>query len=232
MKYGYLPFPFSCDKVGSERRRRQHLMKKKAAALLMTVILSAALPGCGSAAPKDPEPAETAAEVETAAEAAAAADAEAAEETIEETEENTEREETEGGSGEEEAAAAETTDNEEEETMKMIIGDTQVNVAWENNDSVRALMDLCREKPLTVEMSMYGGFEQVGSLGRRLPSNDTYTTTSSGDIVLYSSNQIVVFYGSNSWEYTRLGHITDKDQAGMSGLLSGGDVTITISMEE
>ena len=201
-------------------------MKMKAMAFLMAAILSAALPGCGSAAPKDPEPAET------AAEAAAAADAEAAEETIEETEENTEREEKEGGSGEEEAAAAETTDNEEEETMKMIIGDTQVNVAWENNDSVRALMDLCREKPLTVEMSMYGGLEQVGSLGRRLPSNDTYTTTSSGDIVLYSSNQIVVFYGSNSWEYTRLGHITDKDRAGMSGLLSGGDVTITISMEE
>ncbi len=191
-------------------------MKMRGLAFFMAVILSAALPGCSSRVPEKQEPAETAAD-------AAAAEEERAGETIEEAEEDIEREET---------AAAETTENEEEETMKMTIGDAQVNVAWENNDSVRALMDLCRENPLTVEMSMYGGFEQVGSLGKRLPSNDTYTTTSSGDIVLYSSNQIVVFYGSNSWEYTRLGHITDRDQAGMSGLLSGGDVTITISMEE
>ena len=184
-------------------------MKMKAMAILMAAILSAALPGCGSPAPKSPEPAE--------------------EETV-----NESIEETEGGSRDEEEAGTETADKEEEEkmTMKMTIGDTEVNVSWENNDSVRALMDLCREKPLAVEMSMYGGFEQVGSLGRRLPSNDTYTTTASGDIVLYSGNQIVVFYGSNSWDYTRLGRITDRDQAGMRDLLSGGDVTITISMEE
>jgi hypothetical protein len=47
--------------------------------------------------------------------------------------------------------------------------------------------------------------------------------------VLYSGNQIVVFYGSNSWAYTRLGHITDKTAAEMSELLGNGDVTITIS---
>ena len=202
-------------------------MKMKAIALLMAAILSAALPGCGSPAPKNPEPAEAAAAAE--AEKEAAADEETVNESIEEMEEGSRRKRQRAAPVQKSAA-----DKEEEEkmTMKMTIGDTEVNVAWENNDSVRALMDLCREKPLTVEMSMYGGFEQVGSLGRRLPSNDTYTTTASGDIVLYSSNQIVVFYGSNSWEYTRLGRITDRDQAGMRDLLSGGDVTITISMEE
>ena len=65
-----------------------------------------------------------------------------------------------------------------------------------------------------------------------LPRNDAQTTTSSGDIVLYSGNQIVVFYGSNSWAYTRLGHITDQDEGGMAQLLGNGDVTITISMED
>ena len=43
-------------------------------------------------------------------------------------------------------------------------------------------------------MSMYGGFEQVGSLGISLPRNDVQTTTTAGDIVLYSGNQMVVFY--------------------------------------
>ena len=111
------------------------------------------------------------------------------------------------------------------------IGDKKVDVSWEENESVGALMDMCKDSPLEIQMSMYGGFEQVGSLGTNLPRNDSQTTTSSGDIVLYSGNQIVVFYGSNSWSYTRLGHITDQDNEGMAELLGNGDVTITISME-
>ena len=51
-------------------------------------------------------------------------------------------------------------------------------------------------------------------------------------IMLYSGDQIVVFYGSNSWAYTRLGHISDKDESQMEELLSNGDVTLTISVED
>ena len=117
---------------------------------------------------------------------------------------------------------------EEEPMMQMKINDTPVTVAWENNESVSALKELAADG-LTIQMSMYGGFEQVGSIGQRLPSSDVQTSTSSGDIVLYSSNQLVVFYGSNSWAYTRLGHITDKTPEEMQALLSNGDVTITLS---
>ena len=118
-----------------------------------------------------------------------------------------------------------------EAMLQMRIGDTAVTVEWEDNESVQALRDLCTDNPLTIQMSMYGGFEQVGSIGQSLPRDDRRTTTGAGDIVLYSGNQIVVFYGSNSWAYTRLGHITDQNAAGMSELLGNGDVTITISME-
>ena len=119
--------------------------------------------------------------------------------------------------------------SEESETMlQMKIGDTEVSVDWEENESVEALKELCREGSLTISMSMYGGFEQVGSIGQSLPRNDSQTTTQAGDIVLYSGSQIVVFYGSNSWAYTRLGHITDKSADEMAELLGGGDVTITI----
>ena len=119
----------------------------------------------------------------------------------------------------------------EERKLAMYIGDKKVNVQWEDNESVAALKNLVNEKQLTVHMSMYGGFEQVGSIGISLPRKDVQTTTSAGDIVLYSGNQIVVFYGSNSWAYTRLGHITDQDTTGMKKLLGNGDVTITVSME-
>ena len=110
------------------------------------------------------------------------------------------------------------------------IDDTEIAVRWEDNESVEALKDLIREAPLTINMSMYGGFEQVGSLGTSLPRNDVQTTTEAGDIVLYSGNQIVVFYGSNSWAYTRLGHV-ELSAPEMSDLLSHGDVTITLYFE-
>ena len=116
-------------------------------------------------------------------------------------------------------------------TMTMKIGDTKVNVDWEDNQAVEALRNMAEDGDITIQMSMYGGFEQVGSIGQSLPRDDKQTTTSSGDIVLYSGNQMVVFYGSNSWSYTRLGHISDKDEAEIADLLSNGDVTITISRE-
>ena len=113
--------------------------------------------------------------------------------------------------------------------MIMTIGDTKVDVSWEDNDSVRELKELA-EKNLLIQMSMYGGFEQVGSIGQSVTRNDKQTTTEPGDIVLYSGNQLVVFYGSNSWSYTRLGKINLSDEE-LENLLGNGDVTITLSME-
>lgn len=120
---------------------------------------------------------------------------------------------------------------EEAGMLKLTIGDTPVEVAWEENESVEALRELVKGQPLTIKMSMYSTFEQVGSLGTSLPRNDVQTTTQAGDIVLYSGNQIVIFYGSNSWAYTRLGSITDKTADEMKALLGNGDVAITISEE-
>ena len=116
--------------------------------------------------------------------------------------------------------------------LKLKIGETEVSVNWEDNESVEALRELCRTEPLTVPMSMYGGFEQVGPLGSSLPCSDRQTTTNAGDIVLYSGNQIVVFYGSNSWAYTRLGHITDQSAEDLAALLGQGDVTLTLYWED
>ena len=116
-----------------------------------------------------------------------------------------------------------------EKTLHLFINDREIAVNWEDNESVKALIDLASSGPLTVQMSMYGGFEQVGSLGTTLPRNDSQTTTQSGDIVLYSGNQIVIFYGSNSWAYTRLGKVADQSPAEMKTLLGSGDVTVALS---
>ena len=123
-----------------------------------------------------------------------------------------------------ELAGIEEASTEMTNTMRLLIGETEVPVTWEDNASVAALRDL---RPLTIQLSMYGGFEQVGPIGQSIVRDDKQTTTNYGDIVLYSGNQIVVFYGSNSWAYTKLGHI-DLSQQEMSDLLSGGDVSITL----
>ena len=121
-------------------------------------------------------------------------------------------------------------ESEDAETMRMKINETDVEVAWEDNESVEALKELARDG-LHIQMSMYGGFEQVGSIGKSLPRNDSQTTTQAGDIVLYSGNQLVVFYGSNAWAYTRLGRITDKSASELSELLGSGDAAITLTLQ-
>lgn len=116
----------------------------------------------------------------------------------------------------------------EEINMKMTINDTEVTVEWEDNDSVAALSERVAEGTLTLQLSAYGGFEQVGAIGETLPSSDVQTVTKPGDIVLYSGNQMVIFYGSNSWSYTRLGKITDKTESELQELLGGDEVTVVL----
>ena len=196
--------------------------------------------GCGAANAKDASSDQAAVQsAETGQEDTGEAEAEVAvsEPEAEETAEADDSTQAEGGGSEAESGETETesevseAESEEAESMlQMTIGETLVDVEWEDNESVEALKELCQEGPLTIRMSMYGGFEQVGSIGQSLPRDDNQTTTQAGDIVLYSGDQIVVFYGSNSWAYTRLGHITDKSAQEMAELLGNGDVTITIEM--
>lgn len=116
--------------------------------------------------------------------------------------------------------------------LTFAVNGEDILVEWADNESVEVLKKLAQNEPITIQMSKYGGFEQVGSIGASLPKNDIQTTTQSGDIMLYSGDQIVVFYGSNSWAYTRLGHIKDKTADEMTQLLGNGNVTITLSMTE
>ena len=112
----------------------------------------------------------------------------------------------------------------EEEIMKLEIDENVLDVSWNNNASVTALNEI---KPLTISMHLYGGFEQVGSIGQSIVSDDKEITTKPGDIVLYSSNQIVVFFGTNTWSYTKLGHI-NLSKSELNALLNKSNVTLKI----
>ena len=129
------------------------------------------------------------------------------------------------------AASTAQEDNREDGEMRLVIGETDVDVAWEDNQAVSDLKKLAADGPVTIDLHMYGGFEQVGPLGASLSASDVQMTTTPGDIVLYAGNQISVFYGPNSWSYTKLGHITDKTPDELSSLLGKGDVQMTITVQ-
>lgn len=114
--------------------------------------------------------------------------------------------------------------------MNVQIGTSVFTATMEDNAAVDALVEMMREAPVTIQMSDYAGFEKVGPLGTGLPISNHQTTTQAGDIVLYQGNQIVIFYGSNSWSYTRLGRIDDL--TGWADALGRGDVTVTFSIGE
>lgn len=100
----------------------------------------------------------------------------------------------------------------------------------ENNEAVAAFVEMLGNAPVTIEMSDYSGFEKVGALGADLPASNSQITTQPGDIVLYQGNQIVIFYGSNSWSYTMIGRIDNL--TGWEEALGDGNVTVVFSMEE
>lgn len=129
--------------------------------------------------------------------------------------------------------AAEGLEHSEEETgmkLNVQIGESTFTATLEQNAAAEALAELVRDGAVTIRMSDYGGFEKVGSLGVSLPAGNRQTTTQSGDIVLYQGSQIVLFYGSNTWSYTRLGRIDEL--AGWADALGGGAVTVTFSPVE
>ena len=113
--------------------------------------------------------------------------------------------------------------------MKMIVNvnGIEFSATLENNSAAETLASIIGSNPLELDLRDYGGFEKVGSLGFSLPSSNRQITTHSGDIVLYQGNQIVMFYGSNSWSYTKLGHIDDL--RGWEDALGRGSVTVILS---
>ena len=109
------------------------------------------------------------------------------------------------------------------EEMVIEIAGERRNLTLEDNNSVSALIALisANDGKLSLTFSDYGGFEKLTNLNTTLPSNDVRVVTEPGDIVLYQSSHLVIFYGSNSWSYTRIGKIDDTSN--LSSFLKEGE---------
>ncbi len=105
------------------------------------------------------------------------------------------------------------------------LGDKDVTVQLENNESVEALKQI---SPLTVTLSPYGDVELSGYIGTTIPSTYDVMTTSPGDIVLYNGDTLIVVTKPNTCSYTKIGRITGMSESELADLLSKGNVTLTL----
>ncbi len=120
--------------------------------------------------------------------------------------------------------AAETDDN----VFYISAGGKQIKVQMVDNAATGKLREMLDEGDLAINMTR-NGFEQYGSLGTSLPSDDTYITAKPGDVLLYNSNTICMFYASNSYSYTRIGKVQNMSNDELKELLSGESLTFTLS---
>ena len=112
--------------------------------------------------------------------------------------------------------------------MKNTVGNYELQAPFADNSSAEEWKELLSQGPITVEMEDYGGFEKVGPLGTTLTRNDQQITTEPGDVILYQGNQITIYYGTNSWSFTRLAKIDDPTD--LQAKLGDGTVQVTFSL--
>lgn len=114
--------------------------------------------------------------------------------------------------------------------IRIIAGNLTFTATLLDNPTTRVLV---AQFPLIQDMSELNGNEKYYYLSGNLPTdNGRVGTISNGDLMLYGSNCLVLFYESfsTSYSYTRLGRIDDP--SGLKNALGGGAVLVTFDIPE
>ena len=117
-------------------------------------------------------------------------------------------------------------------TQKMYItidGQTQA-VTLVDNQATKTLVEKLQQAPVTVTLSSSGGCEIWGVLGFSLPTSNEQINAQPGDVILYNGSNICIFYGTNSWSYTRLGKIDGLSESELRTFLKAGESNITVTL--
>ena len=115
-------------------------------------------------------------------------------------------------------------------TMNITIDGVTQSVTLADNAATQALVEKLRNAPITLSLNTSGDFEIWGSLGFSLPTSNEYISGRPGDVVLYSGSNICIFYGSNSYSYTRLGRIEGLTASELKAFLKGGQSNIAVTL--
>ena len=115
-------------------------------------------------------------------------------------------------------------------TMNITINGKTVSCQLVENSSTRALLAQLEKENITYEADDYGNFEKVGYIGFNLPQNNENITTTAGDVILYQGNNICLYYGSNSWSFTRLGKIEGMSKDEIKTFLNAGEGSVKVTL--
>ena len=116
-----------------------------------------------------------------------------------------------------------------EQKMYITIGGETHSVTLVDNAAARELVAALENAPITVTLND-NDFEIWGALGRSLITSNEQVNAQPGDIVLYNGSNICMFYGSNSWSYTRLGHIDGLTECELRTFLHAGESNISVTL--
>ncbi len=104
-------------------------------------------------------------------------------------------------------------------TMKAIINDAEYIIDLEDNEAVKAFINML---PIELNMNELNGNEKYVYLNNALPTN-SYNPKyiNAGDVMLYGNNCLVIFYKSfdTSYSYTKIGHIDNLPNLGNNNVL-------------
>ena len=110
-----------------------------------------------------------------------------------------------------------------------IEGQTQ-QVTLVENAATQELVSKLQQAPITVTLSSSGGFEIWGALGFSLTTSNEQINAQPGDVILYNGSNICIFYGTNSWSYTRLGKIDGLSENELRTFLKAGENNISVTL--
>ena len=114
--------------------------------------------------------------------------------------------------------------------LYITIGDVTKTATLVDNSATQELVTKLQSSPLTVTLNSSGGFEIWGALGFSLPTSNEQINAQPGDVVLYNGSNICMFYGTNSWSYTRLGKIDGLSESELRTFLKAGESNISVTL--
>jgi hypothetical protein len=120
-----------------------------------------------------------------------------------------------------------------EQKLYLTINGVTHTATMVENSSTQALVEALTKANIVYEAHDYGNFEKVGALGQSFPQNNEQITTTAGDLILYTGNNLCIYYGTNSWSFTRIGKLDDMSQAEIKKWVNAGEgnVQVTLSLQ-
>ncbi len=112
--------------------------------------------------------------------------------------------------------------------LSIQVGNINFKAILYDNVSTQALIE---KLPLTLDMGELNGNEKFYFFSENLPTDsEKVGNVETGDLMLYGSDCLVLFYEnfSTSYSYTRLGYI--EDVTGLADALGNGSVEVTFDL--